>query len=618
MKAAIVAFLAGSAAASLHDRHAGLHNRRMNYGQPKMPYGTDQPMPSAPLGTGAPYPTCGCTTYTTYFYGEPTLVPNPPPVKSTVHVSPSPMPSKSSCGDGPDCSYGMPSTSAVWSPSDKHPAPTPIVTVCPTPGTYTFPATTVTLTSSTTVCAPTTTVCAPGSCTYGGVTTVVTTSTTVTCPYATVETSDSTTTSVIKTTTYVCPSAGTYTVVDPTSTSVSETTTCIYPIPTSYPPGTYTAPETTVTMTATSEVYVCPYTSSGMPSSSASVPPPAATSPAGEYDSDAETSGDESGDESEEEDPTSSAPAAPYTPPVTNSAAHPTSTPEWSYVTPSAPSTYAPAPTSSEAPKPSGHIPTNGNQWAMTYTPYTSSGQCKSASEVMSDIASIAAKGFTTVRLYATDCSGLENIGAACAAHNLKMIIGVFIDGSGIPKAREQVNAIVAWKQWHLVSMVVVGNEAVFNGYCSAEQLAAFIGECRAAFTGSGCTAPITTTETLNILQANAGALCGVIDVVAANIQPFFNAGVTPESAGSFVKGQLDLVAKCCPGKDAYNLETGWPSQGGANGAAVPGHSEQKTAIESILNETGSRSVIFSFEDDAWKKPGAFGVEQYWGCSSLF
>lgn len=72
MKAAIVALLAGSAAASLHDRHAGLHNRRMNYGQAKMPYGTDQPMPNMPLGTGAPYPTCGCTTYTTYFYGEPT------------------------------------------------------------------------------------------------------------------------------------------------------------------------------------------------------------------------------------------------------------------------------------------------------------------------------------------------------------------------------------------------------------------------------------------------------------------------------------------------------------------------------------------------------------------
>jgi exo-beta-1,3-glucanase (GH17 family) len=254
----------------------------------------------------------------------------------------------------------------------------------------------------------------------------------------------------------------------------------------------------------------------------------------------------------------------------------------------------------------------------MTYSPYTSSGACKAKDDVASDIATIAKAGFTTVRVYSTDCSSLEFIGPACAANGLKMILGVFINGSGISAAQPQVDAIAAWAQWNLVELIIIGNEAVFSGYCSASELAAFISSSKAAFAATGYTGPCTTTEPLSTWQQSTGALCGVVDIVGCNIHPFFNGAVDAASAGSFVAGQLAIVDSLCPGKTGINCETGWPSAGKCNNAACPGTVEQATAVASIKNAVGGKSVMFSYVDDLWKVPGDYGCEQSWGAIHLF
>lgn len=256
----------------------------------------------------------------------------------------------------------------------------------------------------------------------------------------------------------------------------------------------------------------------------------------------------------------------------------------------------------------------------MTYSPYTSSGGCKSASAVSADISSIASKGFSSVRLYSTDCSGLQNIGTATAAHGLKLVLGVFISETGISAAESQIGEITSWAngRYDNVEMVVIGNEAVFNGYCTASALAGFLASAKTTLKAAGYSGPVTTTEPLNILQEHATTLCPAMDVASANIHPFFNADVSASNAGSFVAKELSVLETVCPGKEAYNLETGWPTQGLDNGAACPGYAQQKEAIEGIKAATGGKSVFFSFEDDLWKGEGELGVERSWGCSHLF
>lgn len=266
-------------------------------------------------------------------------------------------------------------------------------------------------------------------------------------------------------------------------------------------------------------------------------------------------------------------------------------------------------------------IAPNGEKWAITYTPYNNDGTCKSAAAVAADIQLIKAKGFTSVRIYSTDCSAPQNVGDACKAAGLKIILGVWIDGTGLGPAGQQVATLKAWGpgNWDIVELVVVGNEALFNGYCSASELAGFITSTKSELLGAGYNGPITTTDTLGAIQAAGSTICPAVDVISANIHAYFNGAVEAAGAGAFVKSQLDLLANVCGGdKIAYNLETGWPSGGDANGAAVAGVAEQQIAIASITAQAGSKSVFFSFTNDLWKPAGKLGVEQFWGCSSLF
>lgn len=226
------------------------------------------------------------------------------------------------------------------------------------------------------------------------------------------------------------------------------------------------------------------------------------------------------------------------------------------------------------------------------------------------DIALIAAKGFTSIRLYSTDCSGLNHVGAAVKSHGLKLVLGIYVSDSGIAEAETQIDDIITWTDgdWAHVEMIVVGNEALFNEYCTPPALVDFIKRAKSAFSRAGYSGPITTTEPISILKEHAADLCPILDVVAANIHPFFNSDVTADSAGDFVAKELQNLQAICPGLVSYNLETGWPSAGNPNGAAVPGIKEQQAAILSIEKAAASNSVFFSFVDDGWKEGGEFGV----------
>lgn len=436
--------------------------------------------------------------------------------------------------------------------------PTPIPQTCPTPGTYTFPATTVVVTETTTVCAASTTKVPSGTHTLGGVTTVVTTATTVVCPYATTKTENGAVTSVISTTTYVCPTAGTYTIA-PITTVVVEETIVVVPVVTTYCPGTYTAPAVVTTVTETNVVVYCPFTS----------PTPVPTT-------------------------TAAAPSSPA-------------------------SSAAVISKPSETPQTIGN---GGKQWAITYTPYAESGECKSATEVLKDITSIKNAGFTTVRVYSTDCSTLPNVGAACRSVGMKMIIGVFIGKVGCdnnnPDVATQVAALKEWAQWDLVELLVIGNEAMFNNYCTVSQLHDLIVSVKSTLGSAGYTGPCTTTDVVSAWVGNdVSSICSVIDVVATNAHAYFNAATLPQDAGKFVAGQLKIVEDIC-GKKGYVMESGWPSAGKCFGDACAGSSQQATAISSIKEVIGEAVVFFSYTNDPWKKPGDCGCEQNWGCGQLF
>lgn len=270
--------------------------------------------------------------------------------------------------------------------------------------------------------------------------------------------------------------------------------------------------------------------------------------------------------------------------------------------------------------KPKFHIGSSGSQWAITYIPYNDDLTCKSPSAIQSDVSAIAQKGFTTVRLYATDCSALTHIGGAAHTHKLNLILGIHIDDAMLTLASPQLDEIISWASgnWDLVSMIVIGNEAIFNEYTTASALASYLNSARALLRAAGYTGPVTTTEPISILYTYSALLCRAIDVAAANIHPFFHAEISAEMAGDYVADQLAQLERICPGLEGVNLETGWPRRGRANGEAVPGDLEQRVAVTGIMKACEGRCVVLGFGDDGWKDEGEFGVEGSWGCGHLF
>lgn len=258
----------------------------------------------------------------------------------------------------------------------------------------------------------------------------------------------------------------------------------------------------------------------------------------------------------------------------------------------------------------------------MTYTPYKPNGECKGPEEVLADITMIKNAGFANVRVYSTDCDTLPNVGAACAAVGMRIIAGIFIGEPGCdnasPHVADQIAALQAWNQWHLVDLMVVGNEAIYQGFCSVGQLRDLIVKVKGDLAGTGYTGPYTTTDVVGAWLGNdMSSICSVIDVVGTNAHAYFNAGTNPSQAGQFVAGQLKLVEAVCS-KPGYVLESGWPSNGVCNGEACAGSAEQAAALASIQEVIGEKCVFFSFTNDLWKKPGDCNCEQAWGCIQLF
>ncbi|KAJ4363749.1 hypothetical protein N0V95_001065 [Ascochyta clinopodiicola] len=298
--------------------------------------------------------------------------------------------------------------------------------------------------------------------------------------------------------------------------------------------------------------------------------------------------------------------------------------------------TPKPTPSSSKAadkPKPTGsyssggRIVTNGDKWAMTYTPYAPDGNCKTEADIKSDIKLIADLGFTTIRSYSTDCGVFEYVVPACQEHGLKIIYGIFLEAGGSggkgpfsQYANDQLDDIKKNAPKDGVAMVIVGNECMFNNNCAPAELASYIDHVREQLQGAGFPKDIaiTTTEPVGTWEEKGAALCDHIDIFTVQVHPYFTASISPDMAGDFAAQQLEQAAKVCPvaaAKGKYISEIGWPSAGSNNGKAVAGVAEQKEAMKKIMEKVGAEACLFSFKDDPWKHPGALGVEQHFGCA---
>jgi len=177
---------------------------------------------------------------------------------------------------------------------------------------------------------------------------------------------------------------------------------------------------------------------------------------------------------------------------------------------------------------------------------------------------------------------------------------------------------------------VIVGNEALFNGFTEPE-LAVILEGVRSNFTTKNVDLLLATSD----LGSNwTPALAELVDVVMSNVHPFF-AGVTSVAAAGwtwqFWQDNDVVLTKGMANKKQIIAEVGWPSGGGNDcGTSVPtcptttagsvaGINEMNTFMSDwVCQSMANGTDYFWFEafDEPWKviynEPGK-SWEDKWG-----
>lgn len=302
-----------------------------------------------------------------------------------------------------------------------------------------------------------------------------------------------------------------------------------------------------------------------------------------------------------------------------------------------APPVYQPAPANKP---PQTYSPPAAPAWspasssssglAITWSPYTTKyGPCKTLQQAMREFGMLSQ--YSTIRIYGTDCDQVNIAMKAGAATGKKVFAGIFNINNVANEANIIINAVRAnGNNWGMIDTVSIGNEDVGSKGRSVEDVANAMKTGTPILRNAGYKGPIVHVDTAGAFMDQGHVNAGICDsdtagdYVAVNIHPFFNAATTADQAGRFVATQVQLLKANCGAINSRKhrlgkrdarvrvTESGWPKAGGANGAAVPGYAQQKSAIAAIIASVPD-VVLFSAFDAQWQDAGAFGVEPHWG-----
>lgn len=170
-----------------------------------------------------------------------------------------------------------------------------------------------------------------------------------------------------------------------------------------------------------------------------------------------------------------------------------------------------------------------------------------------SDIASISSQGkYGFIRLYNLDCSQVTVVLPLAQKCGMQVMLGIW----DVQDMTTQVNLLSQYVggNWDAVHSVMIGNEFILDGTCTASQMVSYTIDARTKLRAKGYTGPVATVNVFyQVMQDKS--LCDSQDFIAVNCHPFFDGSVAAEDAGTWVENMRQQVSTACGGK--YTLITG-------------------------------------------------------------
>ena len=226
--------------------------------------------------------------------------------------------------------------------------------------------------------------------------------------------------------------------------------------------------------------------------------------------------------------------------------------------------------------------------------------------EIREDLALVRHMG-NAIRTYSsTDIQRSIPIWAQEAG--LRVSAGAWL-GPDMDANEEEIANLIELAHTMDLESVIVGNEVLLRGDLTEEQLVDYIQRVKNSIPGN---IPVTTAEIGGIFLDHPNVI-EAVDYMLVHIYAYWD-GQPIEGAARYVVDEYHSIQAASEGKRVVIGETGWPSNGPANRAAVPSFENQRRFLREFVTLAQQESVEFYYFatfDELWKTEG--GVGPYWG-----
>ncbi len=204
---------------------------------------------------------------------------------------------------------------------------------------------------------------------------------------------------------------------------------------------------------------------------------------------------------------------------------------------------------------------------------------------------------------------GNEVIPRIAHEYGIKTLVGAWLGDDPEINKQEIANLIALAKEGY-VDIAAVGNEVMYRGDLTEDELLEFIHQVKEAIPD----VPVGYVDAYYEFT-DRPALAEASDVILANCYPFWE-GCDQEYSLLYMKDMYRRATKAANGKKVIISETGWPSEGTNLQGAFPSY---ENAMKYFMNtqkwseEEDIEIFYFSSFDESWKIGAEGDVGAYWG-----
>jgi exo-beta-1,3-glucanase (GH17 family) len=185
---------------------------------------------------------------------------------------------------------------------------------------------------------------------------------------------------------------------------------------------------------------------------------------------------------------------------------------------------------------------------------------------------------------------------------HFRVIGGCWID-ENTSNIKNELDTLISLADSGYIDVALVGSETIYRNDLSVDGLVKHIQYVRGKIKSN---VPVGTADIPTAFLENP-ELAAACDVVGVNIYPF-HSSIDVNTAVQNLSDVYKRVANAVSGKEVIVTETGWPSKGTPNDAAVPSGANSGKYFGEVYRfsrESDIEIVWFSAYSEPWKSTGA-------------